>query len=334
MILADKIMQQRKKQGWSQEDLAEKLNISRQSVSKWESGASIPDIDKIIALSSLFGVSTDYLLKDELDEEQFSESEDVYEKAQARSVSLEEANLFMNLTRKLAGWIAGAIALCILSPIPLILLGGMAEYEKLGISEDMAGGLGMAILLVLAAIGVAVLILNGMKLEKYEYLEKEEISLQYGVQGIVSKKREDFAAVFRGCVVTGVVLCIVGVVPVMLTAGFGKSDLYVIYATTALFAFLAVGVFILVWSGYIQGSYQKLLQEGDYTPEKKSVNKRTSFFPGVYWCLVTAVFLCVGFTTGRWELASSIIWPVAALLFVVILGIIREVVNAKRNSSH
>ena len=67
MILADKVMALRKKNGWSQEELAEKLNISRQSVSKWESGASLPDIDKIIALSSLFGVSTDYLLKEELE---------------------------------------------------------------------------------------------------------------------------------------------------------------------------------------------------------------------------------------------------------------------------
>ena len=71
MILAEKVMALRKKNGWSQEELAEKLNISRQSVSKWESGASIPDIDKIIAMSSLFGVSTDYLL--ELDQREYLE---------------------------------------------------------------------------------------------------------------------------------------------------------------------------------------------------------------------------------------------------------------------
>ena len=48
--------------------MAEQLNISRQSVSKWESSASIPDLDKIIRLSEIFGVSTDYLLKDEIEE--------------------------------------------------------------------------------------------------------------------------------------------------------------------------------------------------------------------------------------------------------------------------
>ena len=92
MILAEKVMALRKKNGWSQEELAEKLNISRQSVSKWESGASIPDIDKIIAMSGLFGVSTDYLLKDDVEKELPSETEDVYERRKERAVSLEEAN--------------------------------------------------------------------------------------------------------------------------------------------------------------------------------------------------------------------------------------------------
>ncbi len=270
------------------------------------------------------------MLKDELEQEQYSETEDVYEKAQLRSVSLEEANLFMNQTGKMAGRIGAAVSLCILSPIPLILLGGFAEYGKFGISENMAGGFGVTILLVLIALAVGVMILNGMKMEKYEYLEKEEISLQYGVQGIVAKRKEDFADTYRACVVAGVVLCILGVVPIMVAAGFDASDLVLVYCTAGLLAVLAVGVFLFVWSGCIQGSFQKLLQEGDYTSEKKSLNKKTSFFPGVYWCLVTAIFLCFGFSTDNWKF-SGLIWPVAALLFVVIHGIIRAVADAKQS---
>ena len=62
MILADKIMALRKKAGWSQEELAAQLNVSRQSVSKWESAQSTPDLQKIIRMAELFQVSTDYLL--------------------------------------------------------------------------------------------------------------------------------------------------------------------------------------------------------------------------------------------------------------------------------
>lgn len=63
MIFADKLIQLRKKAGWSQEELAEQMNVTRQSVSKWEGAQSVPDLKKIIRLSELFGVSTDYCLK-------------------------------------------------------------------------------------------------------------------------------------------------------------------------------------------------------------------------------------------------------------------------------
>lgn len=69
MIFAEKLIQLRKKAGWSQEELAEQMNVSRQSVSKWEGAQSVPDLEKMIRLSRLFGVTTDYLLKDEIEEE-------------------------------------------------------------------------------------------------------------------------------------------------------------------------------------------------------------------------------------------------------------------------
>ena len=72
MILADKIIYLRKKCGWSQEELAEKMNVSRQSISKWEGAQTIPDLDKILQLSALFGVTTDYLLKDEIEDEELT----------------------------------------------------------------------------------------------------------------------------------------------------------------------------------------------------------------------------------------------------------------------
>ena len=63
---------------------------------------------------------------------------------------------------------------------------------EVGLAENTAAGLGVTILMVMIAIAVAVFILCGMKTDKYEYMEKERLSLQYGVQGIVEKKKEDF----------------------------------------------------------------------------------------------------------------------------------------------
>ena len=172
MILGDKILQLRKQNGWSQEELAAQLGVSRQSVSKWESGTSIPDLERILKISQIFGVSTDYLLKDEMEEA----SEEVKfvieeEEESLRKVSLEEAGEYLEEIKSYAPKMAAAVAVCILSPIPLILLGGMSEYGKLSINENMAGGIGTAILLLLIACAVGVFISLGIKMEKYEYLE-------------------------------------------------------------------------------------------------------------------------------------------------------------------
>ena len=64
MTLAEKIQALRKQSGMSQEQLAERITVSRQAVSKWELGESFPDIDNVVQLSKIFSVSTDYLLKD------------------------------------------------------------------------------------------------------------------------------------------------------------------------------------------------------------------------------------------------------------------------------
>lgn len=69
MALSEKLYTLRKKSGLSQEQLAERLNVSRQAISKWESGMSLPESDKLVSISRYFGVSLDYLLKDESGED-------------------------------------------------------------------------------------------------------------------------------------------------------------------------------------------------------------------------------------------------------------------------
>ena len=102
MILADKIIDLRKKAGMSQEELAEKLGVSRQSVSKWESAQSTPDLNRILKMSEIFGVSTDVLLKDELDLSKPNSTQEAIEVSMPdetepprRSVSMAEANDFL-----------------------------------------------------------------------------------------------------------------------------------------------------------------------------------------------------------------------------------------------
>ena len=65
MTFSEKIINLRKAHGWSQEDFAEKLNVSRQAISRWENDGAFPDALNILQISKLFGVTADYLLNDD-----------------------------------------------------------------------------------------------------------------------------------------------------------------------------------------------------------------------------------------------------------------------------
>lgn len=345
MILAEKIAYLRKQKNWSQEELADQLEISRQSVSKWESGTSIPELDKIIGMSRIFNVSTDFLLKDEYDidvilntgqdtdgtGEEPPAGASLKENAgpgKVRSISLEEANTYLETVQRTAGSIATGVLICILSPICLLLMGGWSEYGPVAISENMAGGLGVAILLVMIAAAVAMFIINGTKLEPYEYLETEEVHLQYGVSGIVEKQKTAYTQRFQRSLVLGVILCILSVLPLMITVGLGAEEIWLVYSICVLLAIVSLGVHVLVQAGSIWESYQKLLQEGDYSPEKKRSRRRMGPLAGAYWCLVAAIYLAINFRYDSWRTTWPI-WPVAALLFVVLLGVLHAVTQSR-----
>lgn len=335
MLLAEKITELRKKHGWSQEELAQKLDISRQSVSKWESGGAMPDLDKIIKLSSLFGVSTDYLLKDK--EETFHDTDNnIYEDTECepdniKHISRSEAERYMNTVLGVSKKMAVAISIMILSPICLIQLSGYAEYYN-KITEEMAGAVGVAVLLAIIAAGVAMCIINVSRLSEFEYLGKEDIKLNNDVADMVKCKNDDNAHSFTVKFTTGVVLCILGVIPLILASAFesGDTEYEYIYVTCVniLLAFISIAVYFFVSAGMVKDSYDKLLQTGDYTKEKKETAKKISFFPGAYWCLVTAIYLGVSFYSYRWD-RTWIIWPVAGVLFAAVYSIVGAAAKSK-----
>lgn len=324
MDIGGKIMTQRKLRGWSQEELANQLQVSRQSVSKWESGASTPDLDRIVAMSQLFGVSTDYLLTGQSlpDEELTSET--------LPCVTREEALDYLDRTRRYAPRIAGAVAALVVSPAPLILMGAFSEYVPGSLSEDMAGGLGVAILLLIVAIAVAVLVRTGMELGGFDYLEEECFTLQPGLEPVIRQRQEEFTPAFRSCIVTGVTLCIISVIPLMVAAAFRAGDLIYVACVDLLLVLVAAGVCLFVWAGMVHSSCEKLLQQGDYTPEEKKINKRLSALAGIYWVIITAVYLGISFYTEAWN-RSWIIWPCAGVLFAAVWGIARVLVEKRED---
>lgn len=334
MILADKITEERKRNGWSQEELAEKLGVSRQAVSKWESAGSVPDLQRVIGLAELFGVSTDYLLRDELEREDtravstVSAGSAMEKGSDVRRVSMEEANDFLDRKRKGASSVANATSMCIVSPALLVLLGTLAESHKGNISETLAGVLGVIFLFGMIAAAVFLFITYSIRNSHIEHLEKESFETEYGVSGMVKEKRSEFERLFTGGMAGGVILCIVAALP-LLIAGIMEAPDYVCGAFTALLLIvIAAGVNMIIRVGMVKGSYDTLLQEGEYSREEKKLKKRQDSFSGAYWCLMTGIYIGWSFYTMRWDI-TWIVWPVAGVLYGAIYGILRLIAGLR-----
>ena len=308
MILADKIIEERKKNGWSQEELASKLGVSRQAVSKWESAGSIPDLQRILQMSELFGVTTDYLLKDEIEEEPLNE----YVETKTIKVSMEEANQYLDMKSRGSRIVANATSLCILSPVPLIVLGTMTEDHTLV-------GFGLVFLLMLVAIAVYLFVNYGLHESHMQHLEKESFETEYGVSGMVRERREQYEPTFTRNIAIGVVLCILSVIPTIMAGVMEVEDYMSGISVGLLLIIVSIGVNILIRAGMIKSSYDTLLQEGEYTIEEKHLKKKTDAFSGAYWCLIVAIYLGWSFWTNNWKF-TWIIWPVAGGLYAAVLG--------------
>lgn len=330
MILADKIVSLRKKAGWSQEDLAEKLGVTRQSVSKWEGAQSVPDMDKVVMMSRLFGVSTDFLLKDELEEEApcaAAQEDDT----PLRRVSLTQASAYLALRKAAAPKIAIATALCIISPVTLILLAGMSEVQRFHITENAASGIGLCVLLALVALAVSIFLRTGAEAKEFRFLEEEPFETEYGVEGMVRQRQQEYKDTHTRLVTVGVVLCVLAAVPLFAAMCINGSDLLYIAAVCALLVLVAIGCLALVTAGVYQGAMEQLLEEGDYTRPQKKHHKLMGTVTMIYWLTATAVFLLYTYGPhGNGQPRYSwIIWAVAGVLYAAVMGIVRIISRSR-----
>lgn len=322
MIFADKLIALRKKSGWSQEELAEKLGVTRQSVSKWEGAQSVPDIDKILQLSHLFGVTTDYLLKDELGEPEYTAGDDA---PALRKVTLAQANDYLTQAHANAPKMALATALCVLSPVPLIALGALAEYGYF--RADFATGLGLCTLLVLVAVAMVLFMQCGAAVKPYEFLEKEPIDTEYGVTGLAHERRDAFAVQYNRGNTLGTVLCILCAVPLFAAMMFLDTDILAAAAVCLLLVLVACGVYAFVRVGTVQDALNQLLEEGDFTRDAKARKSAIRAVAAAYWLVVVAIFLFYTFGpygNGQPEY-SWFIWAIAGVIFAAVMVVMKAV---------
>ena len=274
-MLSDKIATLRKDAGWSQEELAERLGVSRQAVSKWESGASQPDLERVLALSELFEVSTDYLLKDEADtidatieaampDYGVALEGEVYpaESRGLRVLQPHEVHRYLGARRTSAPQIARGVALCVACPVPMMVLMGLYEaHWPLFTDENVAIGLGIALLLAMVALGVQLFVQAGSRMSKYRFIEKKPFYLPGDMRSTVADEQAKYRREQSRDIAEGVFLCVLSAVPVTVGGILDDGGPLTMCGVALLLLMVAMGVYLFTRDGVIMGGFSKLLKD-------------------------------------------------------------------------
>lgn len=283
MSLAENLQYLRAREGVTQEQLAERLDVSRQSVSKWESAASYPEMDTLLKLCDMFQVDMDTLLRGSV-EKSLSEDTAGYDR-------------FMTLyARKIAGGVSaivGSVAL-------------WSFLSALGLSEM----LGTAMLLLVIAAAAVVFIASGM--EEEHFRKKHPVIPDFYTE----PQKERFHRRYIWYIAGGVGAILLGVVVMVLAfTVLPEREPYESYIGAAFLAVVACAVYFLIYGGMLEDKYNiaKYNRQNNPTPEDKSRRRRATTACSVIMILATAVFLFAGLAYYKWNWAA-IIYPVGGVL--------------------
>lgn len=283
MSLAENLQYLRAREGVTQEQLAERLDVSRQSVSKWESSASFPEMDTLIKLCDMFHTDMDTLLRGNV-ENSLSEDTAGYDR-------------FMTLyARKIAGGVSAIIA-------------GAAAAALLSVrgAPDMVGA---AVLLLVVAVAVVVFIASGME---EEHFRKKHPTLP---DFYTEQQKEQFHRRYIWYIAGGVGAILLGLVLLVLCfTVLPEKEPYESYMGALFLLIVACAVFFLVYGGMLEDKYNipKYNRQNNPTPEDRERRRRAVTACALIMILATALFLTLGLGWDRWE-SAAIIYPVGGVL--------------------
>ena len=318
MILAEKIIKLRKQLGWSQEELAEKMDISRQSVSKWESANSIPDLNKILKLAEIFEVSTDFLLKDEYDAADSTENQSKTNSADL--ISLEQALHYTQSKIEAAALTLKGVVLCICSVVPLFFFMAMSDVNRMNMTDDIAAALGVISIVLMVSLAISFFIKTNQYHAEIDAVENDGFDLAYGVHSVFSEKAEKYKATYNRKLSIGIFMFIFSFVPLMtaniIFENFESTKMMLI----VLLFMVSGGIAIILPASAKHDAFNTILEDGDVNNESSKRAKRAEKLAAFYWPLLAAIFLGWSLWTMDWG-TTWIIWPVGAVLFGALVGL-------------
>ena len=292
MALSENLPYLRTRQNMTQEQLAEKLEVSRQSVSKWESGASYPEMETILKLCDLFHIDMDTLLRGSA-EQSLSEDSAGYDR-------------FMNLfSLKVAGAVAGYIAGAALAGI----------ISVLGLPEVFSA------VLILGVVAVCTVVLIASGMEEDNFRKQNPIINDF----YTDEQRQQFRRRLIWYVAGSVGAILFGVILLILTDGVLAYEEWM----GCLFLLIVAGaVFFLVYGGMLEDKFDiaKYNWQNNPSPEDRARRRRVHTAYRLIILLATALYVGLGMASGGWSLAA-VIYPVAGIL----CGVVKVLLGPKRD---
>lgn len=296
MNFSENLINLRKANGMSQEALAEKLGVSRQTIYKWENGITYPDMDKVMDIAKIFKVTVDSLVSEEA----------------ICDISKEEIIKRVNVFAK-------GIGLAI-----FIIMFGVAILIGFTAFENMQMLFGIVIMLLFVFGAVLLIILLGVRFENFK--RQFEPKIEFTKQ---EKVKEDSR--FTRNLILGLASIFLGVILLILSLST-QNNMIILLAVSLLLILVGIGVFFIVSAGLMHDLYTKgndflLLDE----LKKKS---KLDGLSGVIMIISTIVFFVWGFAFDGWKL-SWIAFPIGGLLCGVV-SIISDCLkkNAKEKEQH
>lgn len=298
MTFGEKLKGLRKEKGYSQEELAGLLEVSRQAVSKWESDRGIPEIDKLLQISNMFGVTLDYLLK--------SEGPNENNKENGYYVSRETIDGFISHKRHLAKNIAIGVGLVISSDI----FGCFSGYMQL--LRPLYWGT--------MAIGIAVLVWTFFQPRRYKEISSNTLLFDETVIKSFREESNRNRKRYVGMIVLGVIMFL-----------FGSEFLYMVKdavgseVCNALDWLIdAASVMLLIIAGIAIHVENIITRNADYIAKKNSRGK----FTWVYIALpATVLAVLIGIATNAW----SPVFPVIFLFCVLLVTVCKLLIERKES---
>ncbi len=305
----------RKRDKITQEELADRLGVSRQSVSKWETGEAYPETDKLLILCDLFDVSLDGLMRGDLTG------------GEEKEPTVKNGKEYAERTDKFARGIAAGVFLILLGVAVCVVLAGVSLTFEENISNLVSVMGGVAVVLFVAA-AVFLFIINGMT---YDRFRKENVVTE-SVYGKEETKAffKRFAATMA-CLVSGILLDVIFLVVFisLIDAEFiavsNKDEIYCYIVAAFLFviSFLVGG---LVFTG-IEHSKYDINEYNAVSSDKSSPRgKLKDAVCGAIMMTAVALFLVLGFVWNLWH-PGWVVFPVGG----IICGIVSTIMDIKKD---